>query len=140
MGDDATLPKSMAHTNLDLNGDLDNIDPFKPKKALANSPPTQRKNTAKPDKMVVQDAEQIDIGAPETTNDGSKNEVAVEKPKKAPVKSVLPSIEAFRLYDIYYFLKFILYQMVSGGKPTLKYFLLPQVMVHETLHGLPTSL
>ncbi len=84
MGDDAPLPTSMANTNLDLNSDLDNIDPFKSKKALTNSPPTQRKN--KPDKVLVHGAEQIDQVAPETTNDENINEVAVERPKKAPVK------------------------------------------------------
>ena len=46
MGEDAPLPTTQksADTANEVNGDLTDIDPFKPKKALANSPPATRKN------------------------------------------------------------------------------------------------
>ena len=45
MGDDAPLPAVQNNANManEINGDLDDIDPFKPKKALADSPPATRK-------------------------------------------------------------------------------------------------
>ena len=86
MGDDAPLPTSNANTAMDLNGDLDNMDPFKPKKALTNSPPTQHKNTAKIDNVLTDNTEQTENVLTETVNDENKNEVPAEKPKKAPAK------------------------------------------------------
>ena len=45
MGDNTPLPtaQNSANTANEVNGDLDDIDPFKPKMALANSPTTSRK-------------------------------------------------------------------------------------------------
>ena len=83
MGDDAPLPTSNANTAPDLNGDLDNMDPFKPKKALANSPPTERKNTAN---VLTDNTEQTENVPTETVNDENKNEVPAEKPNKAHAK------------------------------------------------------
>ncbi len=86
MGDDTPLPSSKQNTALDLNGDLDNIDPFKPKRALANSPPTQRKNTSMPNSTVVDNSNQNEDVPTDAASDEIKTDVAGEKLKKAPVK------------------------------------------------------
>ncbi len=91
MGDDAPLPSSKQNTTLDFNGDLNNIDPFKPKKALANSPPTQRKNTSMSKSSVVENFNQNEDVPAEEASDEIKTEVAAEKPNKVPVKYVICS-------------------------------------------------
>ena len=43
MGNDGPLPTAQSNANT-INGDLNDIDPFKSKTSIANSPPTTRKN------------------------------------------------------------------------------------------------